>query len=370
MKDPRVTQMAKNLIHNSIKLQPGENLLIEVTGTDFSLTKELIAEAYATGAQVFVTSKNPEIEALVLAQASEEQIRIAAQYELERMEKMQAYIAVRGNDNTHSGDGVPPEKGTMYRKLFYSPVHLDERVKHTKWVICRVPNHSMAQNSCMSTDAMEDFYYDCCSLDYAKMREKAEPLQKLLAQADIVRITGKDTDLSFSVKGMPANIEAGESNMPGGEVCSAPLKYSVNGQITYNLPTSPSDPTPVPIRLTFKDGKIIDVHAKNAAELNRIFDTDEGGRYVGEFAIGINPKITKIIGDTLFDEKMCGSLHVTPGNCYEICDNGNYSAIHMDMIYIQTPEFGGGDIWFDDILIRRDGLFVPEALQGLNPGNW
>ena len=370
MKDPRITKMAQNLIHHSVKLQPGENVLIEVTGTDFDLAKALVKEAYVVGGNPFVNVNIPEIEALMLKDMGEEHMKLAARLELDKMQQMQAYLGVRGNNNVHSGDIVPPEKGAQYRQLFYQPVHLEQRVKKTKWCVLRVPNNSMAQNAGMSTDTFQDLFYDVCALDYARLAREAEPLRQMMEKADRVRLTGKGTDLTFSIKGLPACTCAGQRNIPDGEIFSAPVKNSVNGIITYNLPGKVNDTTPNEIFLRFENGKIMEVKGKDAENLEKTFNIDEGARYVGEFAIGINPKLTKPIMDTLFDEKISGSLHVTPGNCYQECDNGNYSAIHMDMIMLQTPEFGGGDIWLDDTLVRRDGLFVPKEMQGLNPENW
>jgi aminopeptidase len=190
-----------------------------------------------------------------------------------------------------------------------------------------------------------------------------------MEKADRVRITGKDTDLSFSIKGMPAIKCDGKLNIPDGEVFSAPLRSSVNGVITYNTPAVYMGVTFENIRLEFKDGKIIKATANNTERINRIFDTDEGARYVGEFSIGLNPYIEKPMKDTLFDEKIKGSIHFTPGSSYDECNNGNKSAIHWDLVFIQRPEYGGGEIWFDDTLIRKDGIFVVDKLKCLNPEN-
>ena len=122
------------------------------------------------------------------------------------------------------------------------------------------------------------------------------------------------------------------------------------------------------LRLTFREGRIVHVQGNDAARAERIFDLDEGARYVGEFALGVNPYITKPMNNTLFDEKIMGSFHFTPGACYDECDNGNRSALHWDLVCIQTPEYGGGEIWFDDALVRKDGRFVLPELKPLDPG--
>ena len=139
--------------------------------------------------------------------------------------------------------------------------------------------------------------------------------------------------------------------------------------ITYNTPSIQNGFKYENVSLTFKDGKIIKATANDTEKVNAIFDTDEGARYVGEFAFGVNPYITKPMGDILFDEKISGSIHFTPGCCYDEVYNGNISAIHWDLVQIQTPEYGGGEIYLDGELIRKDGLFVPDDLKCLNPEN-
>ncbi|MGL4970663.1 MAG: aminopeptidase, partial [Cetobacterium sp.] len=119
----------------------------------------------------------------------------------------------------------------------------------------------------------------------------------------------------------------------------------------------------------FENGKILEATANNSERLNEILDTDNGARYIGEFALGVNPYILKPMKDTLFDEKIAGSIHFTPGQAYKLADNGNKSAVHWDLVLIQRPDFGGGEIWFDDVLIRKDGIFVIEELEILNPEN-
>ncbi|NCA66815.1 MAG: aminopeptidase, partial [Clostridia bacterium] len=256
-----------------------------------------------------------------------------------------------------------------YMKHYSHPVHHEIRVKQTKWVVMRFPTEGMSQQSGMSTEAFGKFYYDVCCLDYAKMGEAMKPLIDLIVRTDKVRLVAKDTDLSFSIKGVGAVACCGHCNIPDGEVYTAPVKNSVNGYIHYNAPSIENGIKFEDVRLVFKDGKIVEATANFSEEANKIFDTDEGGRYVGEFALGVNPYIVKPMGDILFDEKISGSIHFTPGACYDEAPNGNQSAIHWDLVLIQTPEYGGGEIYFDDILIRKDGRFVIPELAGLNPEN-
>ena len=228
----------------------------------------------------------------------------------------------------------------------------------------------MAQLAGMSTEQFEDFYFKVCTLDYAKMAEAEKPLKDRMERSDRVRIVGpSDTNLEFSVKGIPAIQCDGDRNIPDGEVFTAPVRDSVNGVIHFNAGTVYQGKSFDDVRLVFENGKIIDATSSDTKSLNEILDTDEGARYIGEFSLGFNPHIHKVLRDILFDEKIAGSLHFTPGRAYEEADNGNRSKIHWDLVLIQTPEFGGGEIYFDDELIRKDGRFVPDYLQGLNPEN-
>ncbi|OEF99181.1 aminopeptidase [Vulcanibacillus modesticaldus] len=369
MKDPRIDQLAKQLVQHSVKLQKGEKVLIEMIGDETELIKALVKQVNKVGATPYVTLKKPEITRALLMEATEEQLKDMASWELERMKTVDAYIGIRSGNNVNELSDVPDEKMKLYSKYFLSPVHFEERVNRTRWVILRYPNPSMAQLANKSTEAFEDFYFNVCNLDYGKMSKAMDALVELMNKTDKVHIKGEGTDLTFSIKGIPAIKCAGEMNIPDGEVYTAPVKDSVNGYITYNAPTLYEGVTYENIRLEFKDGKIIKATANDTERINKVFDTDEGARYVGEFAIGVNPYILDPMKDILFDEKIAGSIHFTPGKAYEDADNGNRSDIHWDLVYIQRPEYGGGEIYFDDVLIRKDGRFVTPELEPLNPEN-
>lgn len=369
MKDPRINKLAKNLLTHSVRLQRGENLLIELNDDGEELAAELIKEAYKLGGNPFLTVKNRALTRQLLLSCNEEQMAKIAEFEKKRMNEMNAYIAIAGPKNTSVYSDVPADKMAIYQKHIVKGVHYEVRIPKTKWVILKYPNASFAQMANMSTEKFEDFYFDVCTLDYDKMSKAMDSLVEVMEKTDKVHIKGVGTDLTFSIKGMPAIKCAGELNIPDGEVFSAPIRNSVNGYITYNTPAEYQGFTYENIRLEFKDGQIVKATANDTERINAVFNTDEGARYVGEFALGVNPFITKPMKDTLFDEKIMGSIHFTPGSAYETCDNGNKSAIHWDLVYIQTPEFGGGEIWFDDTLIRKDGMFVLDSLKVLNPEN-
>jgi aminopeptidase len=369
MKDPRIQTLAKNLINYSVKLQKGEKVLIENFGLQRELVTALVKEAYAAGGYPFVSLKDHQVDRAMLMGAQEEQFNMIADFEADVMSKMDAYIGLRSGDNINEQADVPAEKMKIHGNTVGKKVHREIRVPNTKWVVLRYPNSAMAQLAKMSTEAFEDFYFNVCNLDYGKMDKAMDSLANLMNATDLVRITGPGTDLTFSIKDIPAVKCAGELNIPDGEVYTAPVRDSVNGFLTYNTPSPYQGFTFENVKLTFKDGKIVEAEANDTERINKIFDTDEGARFIGEFAIGVNPYILNPMQDILFDEKIDGSFHFTPGQCYDTAFNGNHSNIHWDMVNIQRPEYGGGEIYFDDVLIRKDGRFVIAELEELNPEN-
>ncbi|MDQ0224565.1 aminopeptidase [Metabacillus niabensis] len=369
MKDQRIDTLAKNLINYSIRLQKGEKVLIENFGLQKELVVALIREAYAAGGFPFVSLKDNQIDRALLMGGQEEQYNMIADFEAEVMKNMDAYIGLRSGDNINEFADVPDDKMKLQGSTVGKKVHRDIRVPKTKWVVLRYPTASMAQLAKMSTEQFEDFYFDVCNLDYSKMDKAMDPLVELMNKTDKVRITGKGTDLTFSIKDIPAIKCSGQMNIPDGEVYTAPVRDSVNGKITYNTPSPYNGFTFENVILTFKDGKIIEATANDTERINKIFDTDEGARFIGEFAIGVNPYILHPMQDILFDEKIAGSFHFTPGQAYDDAYNGNKSNIHWDMVMIQRPEYGGGEIYFDDVLIRKDGQFVIPELEALNSEN-
>ena len=369
MKDPRLITLANNLVNYSVAVKKGDRVLLEATDVGSELVVELVKAVYTAGGYPFVQLFDLEIERAVRSGADEKYFEKLKEYALARMKDMQCYIGVRGNKNSYELSDVPNAKMDMYSRIYAQEVHHDTRVGKTRWVILRYPNYSMAQLSGMTTEKFEDFYFDVCNLDYSKMDKAMNSLKALMEKTDKVRLVAKDTDLTFSIKGIPAVKCAGNMNIPDGEVYTAPVKDSVCGVIHYNAPSINNGTRFEDVRLVFKNGKIVEATSNFTEKCNAIFDTDLGARYVGEFAIGVNPYVTKPMGDILFDEKIAGSIHFTPGACYEDAYNGNKSAVHWDLVLIMTPEYGGGEIWFDDKLIRKDGRFVLPELECLNPEN-
>ena len=366
--DQRIKKLSNMLTSYSCDLQKGERILIDYEGESAKpLVCQLIKDCYRLGAKPFVTSRDSRLMREILLGADEDQLKFLNEFELYRMKGMDAYIAIRGNENTAELSDVPSERLNLYNNLT-SPT-LDYRVNRTKWVILRYPTPSMAQLANMSQEAFEDFFFNVCTLDYKKMSRAMDSLVELMNRTEKVRLVGPGTDLSFSIKDIPAVKCDGLRNIPDGEVYTAPVRDSVSGVISYNTPSQEQGFTYENIRFEIENGKIVKATANSNEKINALLDTDEGARYFGEFAIGVNPYVLKPMKDTLFDEKICGSFHLTPGMCYEDAPNGNDSAVHWDLVMIQRPEYGGGEIWFDDVLIRKDGIFVIEELKCLNPEN-
>ena len=366
--DLRVKQLADVLVNYSCNVQKNEKVLINYEGECCKpLVKQLIKNIYARGGMPYVEMRDSSVTREILLGATEEQMDFLNEYQLMQMKGMDCYIAIRAGSNTSELSDVPSDKLNMYYRKT-QPV-LDYRVNETKWVVLRYPNESMAQLAGTSLESFEDFYFEVCTLDYAKMSKAMDSLVELMNRTDRVHIKGPGTDLTFSIKDIPAIKCAGEMNIPDGEVYPAPVRVSMNGVISYNTPSEEQGFTYENIRFEIKDGKIIKAAANDNERINQLLDTDEGARYFGEFAIGVNPYILNPMKDTLFDEKIAGSFHLTPGMAYEDAPNGNDSAVHWDLVMIQRPEYGGGEIYFDDVLIRKDGLFTLPELMCLNPEN-
>lgn len=367
MKDERYSRLAKLLIGYSTELKKDERILLDISDVPDEFTIELIRAVRRAGGIPLVETRHTRVARELLRETDARHAGLIRDLEMHRMKKVQAYIAVRGSHNANETSDVPSDRMAMFSKTM-RPV-LNYRVNKTRWCVLRWPTPSMAQAAGMSTEAFEDFFFAVCTMDYRKMSRAMKALERRLEAADRVQIKGPGTDLTFSIKGIGAKACDGRLNIPDGEVFTCPVKDSINGVIQFNTPTLYMGTRFENVRLEFKNGRVVNATGSNSKRLNEILDTDAGARYVGEFSFGFNPYILNPMCDILFDEKIAGSLHLTPGQAYEEADNGNRSAVHWDMVLIQRPEWGGGEVWIDGELIRRDGKFIPKDLQPLNPEN-
>jgi aminopeptidase len=365
MHDPRFDRLAELLVNFSTALKKGEKALLDAFDIPPEMTIALVRAVRAAGAIPFVQIHQGQVNRELALGFVEEGLDVSSSLELARMKKMDAYIAVRGGANITEMSDVPPEQMRLIARKMKAV--LDWRVKKTRWCVLRWPSPSMAQLAGMSTEAFEKFYFDVCTLNYARMVPGMKALKTLMDATDKVEIRGPGTDLKFSIKNIAAIPCGGTHNIPDGEVFTAPVKNSVQGYVTYNAPTIYQGTAFDNVRLEFKDGKIVGATANNTQKLNEILDSDPGARYIGEFAIAFNPHILRPMRDILFDEKIRGSFHFTPGQCYEQTDNGNRSQVHWDLVNIQREDYGGGTIHFDGKLVRENGIFIPKSLHGLNP---
>jgi aminopeptidase len=365
MHDARIDSLARQLVRYSTSLKKGEKVLLDFHDVPDSIGLALIREVRAKGALPFLRIHQGRLTREMLKGAEDTQYATITKHLLAEMKDMNAYIAIRGGHNIAETSDVPAANMKLAMKHM-RPV-LDHRVKKTKWCVLRWPSPSMAQQAGMSTEAFEDFYFKVCLLDYKALVPAMNALKKLMDKTDRVEITGPGTHLKFSIKDIPAVVCGGNYNIPDGEVFTAPVRDSVEGIVSHNAPTIYQGIPFDSIKLEFSKGKIVKAEAgAKTKQLNKILDSDGGARYIGEFALGFHPVIREPMRDILFDEKIAGSFHFTPGQAYEEADNGNRSQVHWDMVNIQRKDWGGGEIHFDGKLIRKDGVFLPKALAKLN----
>jgi len=364
MQDARFDKLASLLVDYSTALKRNEKVLIEAFDAPDTMVIALIRAARKAKAIPFVQLQRARVTRELALEIDGRALDLTAAHELARMKKMDAYIAIRGSDNISELADVPIDRMKLVAKKL-RPLQ-DQRVQKTKWVVLRWPTPAMAQLAGMSTEAFEDFFFKVCTLDYRKLQPGMKALKTLMEKTDQVQIKGPGTDLRFSIKGIPAIICGGDRNIPDGEVFSCPVKDSVQGHVTFNAPSIYQSTAFDNIRLDFRDGKIVEATSNQTKKLNAVLDSDAGARYIGEFSLGCNPYIMHPMRDILFDEKIAGSFHFTPGQAYQEADNGNRSQVHWDMVSIQRKDYGGGEIYFDGKLVRQNGEFLPKSLLSLN----
>ncbi len=366
--DERLELLAQKVLENSVHVTCGEKVYLDFTGAEtlpfLNACIRIIAQKGAVPYPVFRTD---EMWGNLLNNASEEVVNLYSESYAGFMHEMDVCIRVVGSDNPYDMSSMSEQGRQAYQQIFMNKVHMGVRIPHTRWCILRYPTPARAAVAGMSTAAYEDFFFQSCLLDYQRMSAAMDPLVELMNMTDKVRIVAPGTDLSFSIEGIPASKCVGYRNLPDGEVFTSPVRNSVEGKVTFNTQTKMNGVLFKNISLEFKQGRVVKASSLiNDRELQAILDSDEGARYTGEFAFGVNPYILRETGENLFDEKINGSFHIALGSSFVSSDNGNRSAIHWDLVQIQTEACGGGEIYFDDMLIRKNGEFVPNRLWGLN----
>ena len=364
--DSRIEKLSNTIVNYSVSVKEDDRVLIQYESKEcMPLVKCLIKDIYKNKGIPFVKLIDNELNALIMEAADSKTIDEIVKMKSYEVDNFDCFIRICYTENEYEDKKIKP---SISKEIGEKSRDIDDiRINKRRWTLLNYPSIIDAYKAHMKYDDFYNYSLDVMNVDYKSMSKDIEPLKKLMESTDKVRIVGKDTDITFSIKGMPAIPCTGTANIPDGELYTAPIRDTVNGVITYNTPSPYRGNIFNNIRLEFENGEIVNCSASNDNNLlKEIFDTDEGARYVGEFSLGFNPKITSPMGDILYDEKIMGSLHFTPGMCYKDCDNGNVSSIHWDLVLIQTEEYGGGEIYFDDVLIRKDGKFVLEELKQLN----
>lgn len=367
--DSRVKKLSRLLTGYSCGLQPGEKVLIEYEGKETrTLVRQLIRDVYGLGAVPFVAERDASVLREVLMEASGEQLELQYGLELQRMEQMDAFIGIRGGDNIAELSDVPPEKLQLYDRLTL-PVD-EQRVNGTKWVILRYPNPSMAQLAGKSLAGFEDFFFDVCTMDYGRMSQAMDELAALMNRTDRVRLAGPGTDLTFSIKGIPAVKCDGKANIPDGEVYTAPVRDSVNGVIRYNAASEMEGFVYENVRFEVENGKIIRAEAQRHGE-----DQPSAGR-------GRRSQVFRRVCHRR--ESLCAASHeghpLRRKDLRQLSFDAGAGLRRRGQRKPVSDSLGsghgaagglwpGGEIWFDDVLIRKDGRFVIDGLRPLNPEN-
>ncbi len=364
--DKREGQLIETILSYSCKIKEGDKVIIEVLGSNALGFVERLCEAIdqqlANPHGIF---RDETEEANRLRTITSEDITKWCTEDLERAQNSDVYIMIKAPDGDNQLATLSKSQQELYQLKYYKPLY-NYVLNNMRWLSMRYPSPGLAKNAGMSLDAFREHYFELCETDYTEMTEAMASLVSLMSRTDNVRIVGRGTDVTFSIKNMPVHQCDGKINLPDGEVYTAPIKGSINGQVTFNVPSVFQGVRHENVRLTFENGRVVKEDSSAQGVLTSLLDIDEGSRYVGEFALGVNPFIKEPLGDILFDEKIAGSFHFALGNCYDNASNGNKSAIHWDLVCVQSPVYGGGEIYFDDVLVRKNGVFLMDALNKLN----
>ena len=353
MADLRVKKLAEILVNYSIKIKKGDMIELDF-GVD---AKELALECFKLilkkGAYPMIHVGVPGFAYTYYKNASKDQLQHFPKLAMIETKMAAGSINIGAYYNTKELTQIDPKKISMRRKA--TKKISDISLKKNNWIICQFPTNSLAQDAEMSLEEMEDFAYNATNLDWKKESKKQDKLKKILDKGKHVRITGEDTDISFSIKGRQGIKCDGHRNMPDGEVFIAPVETTTEGCIKYTYPAIYGGREVSGVYLKFHKGKVIEATAEKGEKfLKEMIKTDKGSCKLGEFGIGVNSGIQQFIKQILFDEKIFGTVHLALGMAYPEGGGRNKSAVHWDMIKDLRR---GGAFYIDGKCIQKNGKF-------------
>jgi len=355
MSDPRWQQLSEILVNYSTVTKKSEKVLITMMEeTTFPFTRAVYAEVVKAGGLPHVEFQSVLLERELMLHGTKEQLDWLPELNAYGMEWADVYIGLRGSRNPFEFSGIAPGNIAAHKKAMGKVSGL--RNELTRWVLVRVPNESFAQQAEMSHEEMMDFFFEATLRDWAKEAEWYTEIQKEFQAAKRVRILGKETDLTFSTEGRTYEVADGHLNMPDGEVFTAPVDDSAEGQIYFEFPGVYFGERIPGIKLEFSGGKVVNASAEDNEELlHELINMDEGSNRIGEFGVGINYGIQRFCYDILYDEKIGGTIHIALGRAYAECGGVNQSALHWDIIKDLRKE---GGIYLDGQKVSENGRFL------------
>ena len=355
MIDPRVSQLAEILVDYSTEIHEDDYVQL-ITGSPegIPLFRECYKLIVQRGAHVFPHIGFDGQDEIFYKYASEKQMSHFPELLMEETQKATAYIRIGATMNTRALKNIPPEKMTARSKVM-KPI-LDERVDNTKWVATIFPTNALAQDAGMSLEEYEDFVFNATNRDWAAESKIMHEKKKVFDEGKLVRLRSADTDIEMSLEGRSGVASDGRKNMPDGEIYFAPVETHTTGHIKFTYPSRYGGRDVEGIRLEFKDGKVVKATAeKNQDMLDRVINTDDDARLIGEFAIGMNWGIAEFSHNLLFDEKIGGTIHLALGRAYKECGGKSASAIHWDIVKDMRQD---GEILVDGKLVQKNGKWV------------
>ncbi len=364
MIDYKNKELARLIARNSLLIKPKSQVYIKYKSEDsLNFIKQLILEISKRGGIAFTTKYNKELEDFLLSTLSVDSINPWLERHEFENKKYDIFISIGSNDEFIKTPKTNQEIIDEYKR---KRMELEKYRVHKQSLLLNYPSIVDANNMGMSYDAYYRYAMDAMTYDFSQDMVAILELKKMIAEAKYVRIKGDNVDLEFYKDNIPAVELLGKINLPDGEIYTAPIRDSVNGYIRYNVPSPKNGYVFNEITLRFKDGKVIDYSVKDHwEEFEQIINIDERARYDGELAFGCNPLISKPMCDILYDEKLCRSFHLALGNAYRNAYNGNNSALHWDMIYL-NEKGNYCDVFLDKKLVSSGGEFVPTLVKKLN----